>query len=52
MNGEKANFIGFENIKSRYNILDNYKGILIFLVVFAHFLYEYSINLLPLIENV
>ena len=41
------NFIEFDNkekTKSRYNILDNYKGILIFLVVFTHFLFEYSIN--------
>ena len=48
---EKNSFIEIENaekikskIKYRYNILDNYKGILIFLVVFAHFLYEYSIE--------
>ena len=43
-------FIEIENIekahsekKIRYNILDNFKGILIFLVVFGHFLFEYSI---------
>ena len=30
------------NIKVRDNIWDNYKGILIFLVVYAHFLWEYS----------
>ena len=44
---EKNDIIEFENIekiKSRYNILDNYKGLLIFLVVFGHFLFEYSIN--------
>jgi fucose 4-O-acetylase-like acetyltransferase len=48
---ENNSFIEIENtekikskIKFRYNILDNYKGILIFLVVFAHFLYEYSIE--------
>ena len=28
--------------KQRYYILDNFKGILIFMVVFAHFLLEYS----------
>ena len=44
-------FIEIENIeknhsekKIRYNILDNFKGILIFLVVFAHFLFEHSIH--------
>lgn len=30
------------NTKKRYDILDNFKGILIFMVVFAHFLFEYS----------
>ena len=29
--------------KIRYNILDNFKGLLIFLVVLGHFLYEHSI---------
>lgn len=32
----------YKNKKIRYKVLDNYKGILIFLVVFAHFLYDYS----------
>ena len=32
-----------DNIKKkRYYIFDNFKGILIFMVVFAHFLFEYS----------
>ena len=35
---EKINKI--EN--KRYYIFDNFKGILIFMVVFAHFLFEYS----------
>ena len=30
------------NIKVRYLIFDNFKGLLIFTVVFAHFLFEYS----------
>ena len=30
--------------KNRYYIFDNFKGILIFMVVFAHFLFEYSKN--------
>ena len=30
------------NEKIRYYILDNIKGILIFMVVFSHFLFEYS----------
>ena len=30
--------------KKRYYIFDNFKGILIFMVVFAHFLFEYSIS--------
>ena len=33
-----------ERFKTRYYILDNYKGILIFLVVFAHLLIGYSNN--------
>ena len=42
---EIGNKVGIStNKKIRYNILDNYKGILIFLVVLAHFLCEYSIN--------
>jgi len=32
------------NTRIRYIVLDNYKGILIFLVVFTHFLYDYSLN--------
>ena len=31
-----------ENSKNRYNIFDNIKGILIFSVVFGHFLWKYS----------
>ena len=40
----KINFneIRKENSKIRYDIFDNLKGILIFTVVFAHFLFEYS----------
>ena len=30
--------------KKRYYIFDNFKGILIYMVVFAHFLFEYSIS--------
>lgn len=44
-------FFEIENIekthtknKIRYNILDNFKGLLIFLVVFGHFLFEHSIH--------
>ena len=36
------NLVLKDKIKIRYNILDNIKGILIFLVVFAHFLFEYA----------
>ena len=31
-----------ENEKSRYYIFDNFKGILIFIVVYAHFIFDYS----------
>ena len=31
-----------EEKKSRYFLFDNYKGILIFTVVFGHFLWKYS----------
>lgn len=51
INQGKNKFIEIENIeksysekKIRYNILDNFKGILIFLVVFGHFLFEHSIH--------
>ena len=51
INPENKSFIENKNIetinskrKLRYDILDNYKGILIFLVVFSHFLYDYSIE--------
>ena len=45
INLEKNNCAEFNiNKKVRYKVLDNYKGILIFLVVFTHFLYEYSLN--------
>ena len=33
--------VSISNNKIRYDIWDNYKGVLIFLVVFAHFLYSY-----------
>ena len=36
------NEIRKENSTIRYDIFDNLKGILIFTVVFAHFLFEYS----------
>lgn len=39
----KNNILPNKNIsKIRFNILDNIKGILIFLVVFAHFLFNYA----------
>ena len=38
LKNEKINFSN----KKRYYIFDNFKGILIFMVVFAHFLFEYS----------
>ena len=40
LNTEKVNFTE----KKRYYIFDNIKGILIFMVVFSHFLFEYSNN--------
>ena len=40
---EKINELNNDKIKKpRYNIFDNFKGILIFTVVFAHFLFDFS----------
>ena len=38
------NLVLKDKIKIRYNILDNIKGILIFLVVFGHFLIGYALK--------
>ena len=44
-NDEKKNIItSISNNKIRDDIWDNYKGILIFLVVFGHFLYQYYLK--------
>ena len=40
---DKNNVIN-NNVKIRFDILDNFNGILIFLVVFTHFLFNYSKN--------
>ena len=39
---ERNSKIKIENLKTRYYIIDNFKGLLIFTVVFAHFLLDYS----------
>ena len=43
LNNNKKDIVEINKKTSiRFNIIDNYKGILIFTVVFAHFLYNYS----------